>query len=66
MKAYLFTSGTVFALFAAIHLFITYEHWRRPSSDPWSVLAPALIFVASASLALWGFRLTRGAGATAA
>ena len=59
MKAYLLTSGTVFAVFAATHFFITYEHWRAPNPGLWSVLAPALIAIFAAALAIWAFRLSR-------
>ena len=58
MRAYLLVSGTIFALFGASHLFITYEHWRRTGSDIWWVLGPALIAVCGAALAIWAFRLT--------
>ena len=56
MKAYLLTSGTIFALFAVSHVFITYEQWRRGAPDAWG---PALIAVCGAALAFWAFRLTR-------
>jgi uncharacterized membrane protein YedE/YeeE len=62
MKAYLLLSGTLFALFAAVHLFITLEHWRQVGHDAGSVLVPALICLASAGLAAWAFRLTRRDG----
>lgn len=61
MKAYLITTGILFALFAAFHLFITVEHWRIPQVDVWSVLGPAIIFLASAALAAWALRLLRKA-----
>ena len=56
MKAYLFTSGTIFSLFAASHVFITYQQWRRDAPDAWG---PAVIAVCGAALAFWAFRLTR-------
>lgn len=66
MRAYLLTSGTIFTLVAAMHFFITFEHWRMPQSDLWFVLGPAVIAILSTGLASWAFRLMRGAGAAAA
>lgn len=63
MKAYLLTTGTIFALFSASHFFITYEHWRGPGRDLWSVMLPALLAVCGAALALWAVRLNRRATA---
>jgi hypothetical protein len=57
MRAYILTSGILFGLVAFMHLFITIEHWRMPATDPWIVIAPATIFVASASLAIWAWQL---------
>ena len=59
MKGYLITSGTIFALMAVMHLFFTVDHWGQGDPDPWSVLAPAMIFVAGATLAIWAFKLIR-------
>lgn len=59
MRSYLLTTGSIFALFAASHVFITYEHWRSPTADVWSVLLPALMVVLGGLLAMWAFRLTR-------
>jgi hypothetical protein len=59
MKAYLVVSGTVFGLFAGMHFFIAYEHWRKPAADLWSGLLPALVGVFAGALAAWAFRLTR-------
>lgn len=66
MKAYLFVSGTIFALFAAMHFFIAFEHWRRPLADLWSGLGPALIGICAAGLAAWAFRLARSSSRAAA
>ena len=65
MKAYLVTTGTIFALFAAMHFFITFEHWRAPGSEPSAVLIPAAIAAFSTSLAIWAVYLTRRAGSAA-
>jgi hypothetical protein len=59
MTAYLLTSGTIFAVMAAMHMLITVEYWRQASAGTWDVLAPAAIFAISTALAVWAFRLTR-------
>ena len=61
MKGYLITSGTIFALMAVMHLFITIDHWGQGNPDLWFVLAPAMIFVAGTALAIWAFKLIRRA-----
>jgi shikimate kinase len=66
MKAYLVVSGTLFALFAGMHFYIAYEHWRAPAPAPWSGLGPALVGLASAALAYWAFRLSRSFAGPAA
>ncbi len=55
MRAYLLISGTIFTLFAVSHIFITYEHWRGPNPNLWSVLVPAFIAVCGAVLAIWAW-----------
>ena len=66
MKAYLITSGTIFTVVAAMHLFITFEHLRLAQPDRWFVLAPVIISVCATGLAAWAFRLLRTSGAAAA
>jgi hypothetical protein len=66
MKAYLITSGTIFTLVAAMHLFITFEHLRLSQPDRWFVLAPIIISLGATTLAAWAFRLLRTSGAAAA
>jgi hypothetical protein len=63
MKAYLFTSGTIFGLFAVSHVLITFEHLRSSDGDVWFVLLPALIAILGTVLAMWAFRLTRATSA---
>lgn len=58
MKAYLIVTGALFTLMAVLHAFITFEHWRSPDAD--SLLAPLVVFVLSAVLAIWAFRLVGG------
>lgn len=59
LKAYLLTSGTIFALIAPSHLFITVGHWRQSNAGTWDVLAPGAIFAISTALNVWAFRLPR-------
>lgn len=65
MKAYLITSGAIFTLVAAMHLFITFEHLRLAQPDRWFVLAPVLISLGALSLAAWAVRLLRASGTAA-
>ena len=65
MKAYLITTGTLFALMTVLHVFIMFEHWHSPTRDLHSILAPVVICVLSAVLALWAFRLVRSVPPTA-
>ncbi|HEY8175460.1 MAG TPA: hypothetical protein VIF32_07205 [Gemmatimonadaceae bacterium] len=59
MKAYLGTTGTVFALVTVAHLARTAEVWGRVGSDPWFVAGYALITLVAAALAVWAWRLYR-------
>ena len=57
LKAYLITTGTLFGLFAAMHLVRVVEKWDLLATDPWFVLGNALIAVPSGALCLWAWRL---------
>jgi hypothetical protein len=57
MRAYILTSSILFGLVAFMHLFITIEHLRMPVTDPWLVIVPAAICVATASMAIWAWQL---------
>jgi hypothetical protein len=59
VKAYLWVSGTLFTLFAAMHFVIAYERWRRPATALWEAVGPALIGIFAAALAAWAYRLGR-------
>jgi len=59
MKAYLITTGAVFALLTLAHLLRVGELFSRFSSDPWYVLGVSAITVASAALSIWAWRLLR-------
>jgi hypothetical protein len=59
MKAYLLTTGTLFALLAAMHLWRAVAEWTHLSSDPSLVLGVATIGVVAAAMSIWAFRLLR-------
>jgi hypothetical protein len=59
MKAYLITTGMLFALLALAHLLRTIAEWPRLAADPWFVLEGPVIGVAAATLCLWAWRLLR-------
>jgi hypothetical protein len=59
MKAYLITTGLLFALLALAHLLRTILHWSRLAADPWFVLEGPGIGLAAAALGVWAWRLLR-------
>jgi len=66
VKAYLTTTGTIFGLFAAGHVFELAAEWRPPASHPWFIIGVALIIVVSGALSWWAFRLLKAMGSAAA
>jgi hypothetical protein len=62
MKAYLVLTGVLFALFAGFHFFIAWEHFQAGGRLFSAGVGPAVIGLAAAGIAGWGFRLTRSAG----
>ena len=58
MRTYLTVTGALFALFAAMHFFIAWQH-ARGGTEWWGW--PALIGVLAALLAAWAIRLLRRA-----
>src|SRR3989475_10198726 len=64
VKAYLLTTGTIFGLFAAGHVFELVAEWRPPASDPWFTVGMALIIGGSGALSVWAFRLLKGIGSS--
>ena len=61
MKAYLVTTGLIFALVANLHLIRTIVEWSRLAADPWFILVGPGLGVIAAVLALWAFWLLRAA-----
>ena len=58
MKAYLITTGTLFALVAFVHVWRIVGEWPRLLTDRWEILEAA-IGVAGGALSLWAWRLLR-------
>lgn len=59
MKAYLITTGMLFALLASAHVVRTVAEWSRLSTDPWFLLEGPGIGVVAGALSFWAFRLVR-------
>ena len=59
MKAYLITTGAIFALLALAHLLRTIAEWPRLAADPWFALEGPGIGLVAAALCLWAWRLLR-------
>lgn len=55
MKAYLWTTGTVFGLLTLVHIWRAIAESPLLARDPWYVLST----VFSAALCLWAWRLIR-------
>lgn len=55
MKAYVITTGAVFALLTLAHVWRVIEEGTHLATDPWYVL----ITIAAAVLSLWAWRLLR-------
>jgi len=62
MKAYLFTTGAIFALLAVAHVLRTITEWPRVAADPWFILEGPGIGLLAAALCVWAWRLLRLAG----
>jgi hypothetical protein len=62
VKTYLITTGTLFALFAAWHVFELVLQLRLPESDTGMMLTVAIIIVVSGALSVWAWRLLKAAG----
>ena len=62
MKAYLITTGTLFALLALAHLLRTIAEWQRLMTDPGFIIEGPGIGIVAAALSFWAWRLLRRAG----
>ena len=62
MKAYLFTTGAIFAVLAVAHVLRTIAEWPRVAVDPWFILEGPGIGLLAAALCVWAWRLLRLAG----
>ena len=62
IKAYLVTTGALFALLALAHLLRTIVERSRLTSDPWFLLEGPGIGVIAAALCFWAWRLLRASG----
>jgi hypothetical protein len=60
MKAYLITTGALFAVLALAHLLRTIAESSR-LSDPWFLLEGPGIGVVAGAISVWAFRLLRRA-----
>jgi hypothetical protein len=58
MKAYLWTTGTLFALLALAHLWRSITEWPGGTPD-FPFVVEAAVGVAAAALAVWAWRLAR-------
>ena len=59
MKAYLFTTGALFALLAVAHVLRTIAEWPRVVADPLFFVEVPGIGVLAAALCIWAWRLLR-------
>ena len=59
MKPYLLTTGSIFGLAGAAHVFALLRGWRLVSSDLGFVVENALLGAVGLGLAMWAFRLTK-------
>jgi protein-S-isoprenylcysteine O-methyltransferase Ste14 len=56
MKAYLVTTGLLFALVTVLHV-ARFEVWRTATTEPMFVAGYALITLLAAALSIWAWRL---------
>jgi hypothetical protein len=59
MKAYLGTTGVLFALVTVLHVARSVEMWHLFASEPWFVAGYALLTLATAALSVWAWALFR-------
>ena len=59
MKAYLITTGLLFALLALAHLLRTIAEWSRLAEDPWFLVQGPGIGIVATALCIWAWWLFR-------
>jgi hypothetical protein len=59
MKCYLITTGALFGIMTAIHIWKVAAEWHSPASDPWFAVGMAAIVLIPAALSCWAWRLLR-------
>ena len=59
MRAYVATTGLIFAVVTILHLARGAEVWGHVADDPWFVVGYALLTLLAAVLAVWAWRLFR-------
>ena len=57
MKAYLATTGILFALLAVLHVWRIVAEWNSLSTEAWSLATILAGIVVTAGLAIWALRL---------
>jgi hypothetical protein len=57
MKAYLITTGVIFALVTLLHIARMVMEWDHFGNDPWSLASFALLTLATAALTVWAWKL---------
>jgi hypothetical protein len=55
MRAYVITTGVIFALLTLVHLWRVIEEGAHVARDPWY----AVITILAAALAVWAWRVSR-------
>ncbi|HLH95477.1 MAG TPA: hypothetical protein VKW08_10210 [Xanthobacteraceae bacterium] len=60
MKAYLATTGMLFALLAVLHVWRIVVEWNGLSREIWSLGTIVAGIIVSAGLAIWALRLFLG------
>jgi len=59
LKAYLITTGILFALFSLGHVLELAAHWHSPRQSHGFIVGMAAIIVVSGALSAWAFTLLR-------
>lgn len=66
MKAYLVTTGILFALFAGWHVYELISALGRSETDTGFIFGVSAIIVVAGAFSVWAFRLVRSMGQSAA